>query len=568
MRCMKNLFLLFLLLGISTARADDQDCLYIINPELVLRKPLDMSEVNPGVGFLPNPSYLETAMSNLGVNSEAEQKIFMAAMELKPKLDSELLYEAIATEAMMRGFKGQAGIEKLITHFTFLASKEKRSMIDGVLQNILFNLGEGVDFNNLDQTKKLAKKYKISETYFLSLIQNLEAMTSSHFEEAKLVILDFLLAPSPLLIKNISSSQKQFSGLFKKPLPPHFKLESDHNLQTFMTYIEKSNTRMKIYFITQNLDQMSTDQLLIVKRDQSWSALPDHLKKQIEDKINLGSPSSQELASRKLLIQESAIRGFKTLKALTDALHSAQDESKAQSLLEYGVEMIRTQEDFIEVFRTARNGNTTLTSARVKARNLPLYLDHFFQFKPRISAVNTLLKNATTYDAHSHIDHGATEKIYLRAAAQTEYPAEYNELFTSLYNTHEDGVYRQILGKSCVATLDHYFSLNPTGSDVRALINNGWFNDHSRADEEILTKAALGAKSIGDYLLILDEFSRRTESFQVARRLALKLSLKHFFELGPTLIEVDELIARTNFSKELNSFILKKYESLKTQGSK
>ena len=61
-------FLLFFLLGLPSAKAD-LTCSMIINPEPTFNKVLEAAVDYDKASLLPNPAYLESAMTQLGLTS-------------------------------------------------------------------------------------------------------------------------------------------------------------------------------------------------------------------------------------------------------------------------------------------------------------------------------------------------------------------------------------------------------------------------------------------------------------------------------------------------------------------
>ncbi len=552
-------FLLFFLLGLPSAKAD-LTCSMIINPEPTFNKVLEAAVDYDKASLLPNPAYLESAMTQLGLTSNTEKEIFNKAMKLKPILDSEILYEAIAAQALILGFKGKSEVEKLLNNFNFLDSRKKQIVIDGILQNILSALGEEIDFNNIDHLQVLAKRYHTTEANIVSITRTFAPLSLNGFEEAKIVILDLLRTPTATLISETTSFQKNFSrsiNPFKKTqsLPVQFKTEAGFGSALAMNqYLQSSNTRMKVYFLKQNLDQLKVEQLIKVKKDKTWSLLPESLRTEIESRL----PEVDDTEQAQMPIQNALEMNelSKKSREMAIALRRTSSPHKAEEFIRHGTELAQTPEDFIDIFSGGASESFSDNKKELRYRSVLTYLDRFFALHPSSQHIISLItESGFEYTAKGY---DTIEQIFIRAGLWVSSSTQYRSLFTTATRASEKLEIRR--AKVCKDTLAHFFSLKPESAEVRKLMIDGRFLESSEIDEEILQKGAFSAKTIQDYLLIFDDVPLRSANrvFQSARELALKATLNHFFELNPSDIEVDELIVRTNFSQELNEFILKK----------
>jgi len=539
----------------ATSVVASPDCPHIINPDhSTFTKILKASLHYDDASLLPSAAYAEVAMKKLDLVTEAEREIFTKAMKLKPLLDSEILHEAISSEASMRGFKGKASVERLFNIFNALPTDQKESLIDGVIQNILFIFGEKIDFSNIDQISNLASSYKMTKADVFSVIKSFENMPATHFEEAKLVILDFFRNPSPALLQRVVTLQKFLNPNYPLLGRPQFRLEAgrDDRLQDFSKYLGASNTRIKIYFLDQNWDQLSTDQLMMVEKDKAWPLFPLNIRESINGKLYL----KNSLAIKAPETPPSMSAKSKECRVVAKLFHQANSTADAEKYLRQAFELLDTPADFVNLFS---NSYSNLDVYWVRNKLMPVYLQHFYYLKPKLDEVLAVLKIFTSGNQSDETFIDLQKKICADADQHRimRTPVDYIQVLMS--------VSPRVLDDCSLKLIDGFMHLSPTSSEVRQVINQVPFHIYSPARGAFLERGALRAKTVEEYLHIFDEFPSQSLPFDTFRVKALKSSLFRFLALNPSSIDVEELQVRANFGNSINRYILVQY--LKSKGA-
>ena len=561
------------------------DCLSIIHPDTSITteptfyKVLVAAQTYHESSLLPNSSYLNTAMRDLGLSDEHEQKIFTEAMTLKPMLDSAVLYEAIAAEAFRKDFKGKAGIEKLLKNFRFLAPSDQETMIEGVLLHIFTVLGQRIDYTNIDYVQTLAKRYQMDDQSFQRLYQSFTNM-EWHDEAAEIVILDFMRSPTPLLIESIASIQKNFlGGILKKaiPLPAKFDptVPTEDNAIKFKHYIVNLNTRAGKQFVAQNWTKMSLPQLKTIQASHLWPSLSDAVRSSIESKLPKdASNETPEAKQSKLsrvsqsdLQNSTATISFERQNEFFNtarALNKTNNSTIALELFVKAMQLAQNPNELIYFYNKYGHGpDETEVSRQTKQANVIKHFHYMIDLKPTLSDIKTLLNQALFTDVE-------IEKAILSQSSSLAITAtEYINLFTLDYidSPRFRDQRRIAISQACSATLSHFFNFNPTVDEVRSLIIAGVFPTDLEKNkigtlEQILTTAAEKVNSTKDYIALFSEFPRiSTSSFNNIRALALTLSLHHFRELGADTLDVEKLISESKLSPRIAKTIRKDYQT-------
>ncbi len=200
--------------------AQDTDCEHIIAPPSAFDRVLEAAENYSRDGLLPNLTYLPTAMDELKLTSEEDRAVFSKALAIKPMIDSGIFYESVVAEASMLGYQDEKKIASMIKSFALISLAEKKSLVDGILESILFAIGGKVSITNVDVLAKKAKRFRLSEEEMVVVYKTFQSLEKTDYDEVRIVILDMLRQPSQQLIKEVLKYRNVFSsGLFRTPHP-------------------------------------------------------------------------------------------------------------------------------------------------------------------------------------------------------------------------------------------------------------------------------------------------------------------------------------------------------------
>ena len=292
------LFTLLVLFCSSAQSFAETSCLSIIKGPSVFSKVLTAAETSQKLILLPHSApYAEDVMNSLALTSESDRLVFNNAIKLRPVLDTEVLYAAIAAEAVIRKYHSASDVKSMLNNFSLFSVKEKDAIVYGILESILFSIQ--LDSNRILGLKKLAARFNMSEADLVDLIKALDDSQKVNYDDVKIVILDFLRSPSPTLIKSVTNyPRRKFTGFgwFQQQYPiryeGHFFEENGSDFTPWLynedaRLIQYSNMETRVRFIRKHVDLFQQKQLNDLLASSLWSAIPEDLQKIILNRTAL-----------------------------------------------------------------------------------------------------------------------------------------------------------------------------------------------------------------------------------------------------------------------------------------
>ncbi len=287
-----KLILLFIFAIFSSVQSfADAPCLDIINPHQTFNRVLDASELSLSNILLPNDSYLETAMDKLGIKEAKDRAVFSRALTVKPVLDAGVLYEAIAAEAMVLGYKDKDKMMGLLRNFGVLPVDQKKTFINGVVESLQFALGERIDLSNVNSIAEKARRFQVTEDEMACFLKTYQVLATSEGDEIRIVILDLLLQNNAVTTKRITQYISNFKRFFmdaRYTLRPQvlFTADGAFDMNSVTEYLKKATTKMAFPFIMENWIKFDLVQLLYIET-YFLPSIPDYLKPVIALRIEL-----------------------------------------------------------------------------------------------------------------------------------------------------------------------------------------------------------------------------------------------------------------------------------------
>ncbi len=267
------------------------DCLHIISPPGTFNRVLDASEENSVEMLLPNDAYLDETLRQLNLSDANDRRIYLNALTLRPSIESGVMYESIAAEMILQGYKDDKKITTVMNNFVLLTAAEKAKLVDGILENMLFALGDQSGLASLEAIPKKAKRFRMSENELSALLKAFLSTAKSNHEEVRIIILGLLKKPGPTLVSEVLAFRSNFtSGLFRKAhaLSPRIVPNSDGLFDDgkVSVFVNQASVKNVITFTRENLNALNLEQLQSVK-DKYWSVLPGPTRVQIDAKVEL-----------------------------------------------------------------------------------------------------------------------------------------------------------------------------------------------------------------------------------------------------------------------------------------
>lgn len=273
--------------------------------ERLFDKVLNASEKAEDEILASDQKNLEEALQDLDITDDVERAKFMGAMKLKPLLESDIVYHAIAQEMASRGFKNGNDALRLSRNFSLLSKQDKREFVDNVIDRILYVLDDRVDLTNIKSLKNRANLLKTTEIELTQFLKTWKRLRESNYEEAKVVILDMLhrgndnafLARLKAAYKEVVGfnwfrSRPLASPLLKKQKPYDSALILDEaqaellENEAFKTaalekYLKATHPSMHEHFLERSFTELTRGQLQALHGWPLWASLSSGLKEKI-----------------------------------------------------------------------------------------------------------------------------------------------------------------------------------------------------------------------------------------------------------------------------------------------
>ena len=264
------------------ARADSSSCLSIIHAGRNFTDLLMKLDRFQEPHFLPNPQYLESRLSEIGIEDPEEKAIFSDAIQLREKLteDASWIQDAIAAEIVLAGYKKKSEAEVLLRGFLHFDFQEKDDFVDGVMENLQITFTRSA--HNTDRGSPAWVKnseIKAESALWQGFGYAVNGPTTDQKEGSrikwimKLILYDLLRSPSDTLIDELLGAHKKYTGaLFskKKELPrPIATIEKNAKVATYKDevlydYFKKASLTEKGVFLKRHLNELTQNQLLFV----------------------------------------------------------------------------------------------------------------------------------------------------------------------------------------------------------------------------------------------------------------------------------------------------------------
>ncbi len=254
-----------------------EKCKTALTPGDVFEKRLARVKTDDIEAIAQSKENIEETMNDLGLTSPEDRHTYSASVQLRPLLESGVIYQAIAEELVARKFGKWRDIETMLNFFPLLPPAEKRDLIENILENVHFAIGklaDGVQISEVSLLRKKAKQFEMTEARFSAFLLHWNEIGLSDYAEAKLALLDqFLMSTSTFKAQVRSAFDEQTSWWGRRKRRNDKKrerlnLNSNGNIDSSAVYAyvsDSASTQAKAKLVTRHLDRLDASHAISIK---------------------------------------------------------------------------------------------------------------------------------------------------------------------------------------------------------------------------------------------------------------------------------------------------------------